>query len=136
MTQHTPLTGPHIKTDTVRTLPRRRRPPGPRENWLLGSARTIQRDPLGYTMSMFQRYGNVVAVRFLIWPTYMIFHPHDVKHVLQENHRNYSKDTYLMHFLSPCLARDSSPTTGSPGCTSGVSCSPPSIASSLPPLAR
>jgi cytochrome P450 len=56
-------------------------------------------------MSMFQRYGNVVAVRFLIWPTYMIFHPHDIKHVLQENHRNYSKDTYLMHFLSPLLGQ-------------------------------
>jgi cytochrome P450 len=56
-------------------------------------------------MSMFQRYGNVVAVRFLIWPTYMIFHPRDVKHVLQENHRNYSKDTYLMHFLSPLLGQ-------------------------------
>jgi cytochrome P450 len=56
-------------------------------------------------MSMFQRYGNVVAVRFLMWPTYMIFHPHDVKHVLQENHRNYSKDTYLMHFLRPLLGQ-------------------------------
>jgi len=54
---------------------------------------------------MFQRYGNVVAVRFLLWPTYMIFHPHDVKHVLQENHRNYSKDTYLMHFLRPLLGQ-------------------------------
>lgn len=105
MTQHTPLAGPHMKTDTVRPLTRRRRPPGPRENWLLGSARTIQRDPLGFTMSMSQRYGNVVAVRFLIWPTYMIFHPHDVKHVLQENHRNYSKDTYLMHFLRPLLGQ-------------------------------
>jgi cytochrome P450 len=54
---------------------------------------------------MFQRYGNVVAVRFLIWPTYMIFHPHDVKHVLQENHRNYSKDTYLIRFLRPLLGQ-------------------------------
>jgi cytochrome P450 len=35
----------------------------------------------------------------------MIFHPHDVKHVLQENHRNYSKDTYLMHFLRPLLGQ-------------------------------
>jgi cytochrome P450 len=54
---------------------------------------------------MYQRYGNVVAIRFLIWPTYMIFHPRDVKHVLQENHRNYSKDTYLIRFLRPLLGR-------------------------------
>jgi cytochrome P450 len=105
MTHNTQLAGPHLKTGKVPTLPRQKRPPGPHENWLLGSARTIQRDPLGFTMSMFQRYGNVVAVRFLIWPTYMIFHPHDVKHVLQENHLNYSKDTYLIHFLRPLLGQ-------------------------------
>lgn len=105
MTQNIQVSGPHLKTDQVSPLPRQKRPPGPHENWLLGSARTIQRDPLGFTQSMFQRYGNVVAVRFLLWPTYMIFHPHDVKHVLQENHRNYSKDTYLMHFLRPLLGQ-------------------------------
>jgi len=94
-----------MKTDKVPTLPHQKRPPGPHENWLLGSARAIQRDPLGFNMSMFQRYGNVVATHFLIWPTYMIFHPQDVKHVLQENHRNYSKDTYLFHFLRPLLGQ-------------------------------
>jgi cytochrome P450 len=105
MTQTTHSSEPIIKTNRVASLPRQKRPPGPRENWLLGSTRTIQRDPLGFTMSMFQRYGNIVAVRFLIWPTYMIFHPQDVKHVLQENHRNYSKDTYLIHFLRPLLGQ-------------------------------
>jgi cytochrome P450 len=105
MTQNTQLSGPNMKTDKVPTLPRQKRPPGPYENWLLGSARTIQHDPLGFNLSMFQRYGNVVAIRFLIWPTYMIFHPQDVKHVLQENHRNYSKDTYLIHFLRPLLGQ-------------------------------
>ena len=105
MTQHTPVSGPSRKTDPVSSLPREKRPPGPRENWLLGSANTIQRDPLGFTMSTFQLYGNVVAVRFLIWPTYMVFHPQDVKHVLQENHRNYSKDTYLIQFLKPFLGQ-------------------------------
>src|SRR5712691_5174805 len=105
MTQTTQSSEPIIKTERAASLPRQKRPPGPRENWLLGSARTIQRDPLGFNMSMFRRYGNVVAVRFLIWPTYMIFHPQDVKHVLQENHRNYSKDTYLIHFLKPLLGQ-------------------------------
>ncbi len=105
MTQNTQLAGPNMKTDKVPTLPHQKRPPGPHENWLLGSARAIQRDPLGFNTSMFQRYGNVVATHFLIWPTYMIFHPQDVKHVLQENHRNYSKDTYLFHFLRPLLGQ-------------------------------
>jgi cytochrome P450 len=105
MTHNTHLSEPIMKTGRASTSPRQKSPPGPRENWLLGSARTIQHDPLGFNMSMFQRYGNVVAVRFLIWPTYMIFHPQDVKHVLQENHRNYSKDTYLIHFLRPLLGQ-------------------------------
>jgi cytochrome P450 len=81
----------------------RTRPPGPRENWLLGSAPAIRRDPLGFGLTMFQRYGNVVPARFLIWPQYMVFHPTDVKHVLQENHFNYSKDTYLFSLLRPVV---------------------------------
>ena len=104
MTQHTPVSEPGTKTQRASTSTRHISPPGPRENRLLGgSARIIQRDPLGFNMSMFERYGNVVRVHFLIWPTYMVFHPQDVKHVLQENHRNYSKDTYLIHFLRPLL---------------------------------
>jgi cytochrome P450 len=105
MTQNTHVSEPDIKTDRESTSLRHKSPPGPRENWLFGSASSIQRDPLGFNMSMLQRYGNVVAIRFLIWPTYMIFHPQDVKHVLQENHRNYSKDTYLIHFLRPLLGQ-------------------------------
>ena len=105
MTQNTHVPEPDMKTDRVSTSLRHKSPPGPREKWLFGSTSSIQRDPLGFNMSMFQRYGNVVAIHFLIWPTYMIFHPHDVKHVLQENHRNYSKDTFLIHFLRPLLGR-------------------------------
>ena len=105
MTQNTHVPEPDMKTDRVSTSLRHKRPPGPRENWLFGSTSSIQRDPLSFNMSMFQRYGNVVAIHFLIWPTYMIFHPLDVKHVLQENHRNYSKDTFLIHFLRPLLGR-------------------------------
>jgi cytochrome P450 len=105
MTHNTQVAGPHTQTAKVPILPPQKRPPGPHENWLIGSARTIQRDPLGFNVSMFQRYGNVAAIRFLMWPTYMIYHPQDVKHVLQENHRNYSKDTYLIHFLRPLLGQ-------------------------------
>jgi cytochrome P450 len=54
-------------------------------------------------MAMFQRYGNVVAIRFLVWPQFLIFHPTDVKRVLQEHHQHYSKDTYLYKFLRPVV---------------------------------
>ena len=94
-----------IKTSKATASPGQKRPPGPHEHWLLGSAHHIQRDPIGFNMSMMQRYGDVVSIRFLFWPQYMIFHPNDVKHVLQENHRNYNKDTYLMKFLKPLLGQ-------------------------------
>src|SRR6266487_653557 len=94
-----------IKTSNTTASPGQKRPPGPHEHWLLGSAHHIQSDPIGFNMSMMQRYGDVVSIRFLFWPTYIIFHPNDVKHVLQENHRNYNKDTYLMKFLKPLLGQ-------------------------------
>jgi cytochrome P450 len=81
----------------------RTRPPGPPEHWLYGSALAIRRDPLGYGLDMFRQYGNVVSSRFLIWPQYMVFHPSDVKRVLQEHHQQYSKDTYLFKFLRPVV---------------------------------
>lgn len=88
-----------------RVATRKGQPPGPHNHRLLGNARDIQRDPNGFNLSMLQSYGNVVAVRFLLWPTFMIFHPQDIKYVLQENYRNYSKDTYLMQFLKPVLGQ-------------------------------
>jgi hypothetical protein len=69
MTQNTHVSEPDMKTDRVSTSLRHKCPPGPRENWLFGSASSIQRDPLGLNKSMLERYGNVVAIRFLIWPT-------------------------------------------------------------------
>jgi cytochrome P450 len=87
------------------TLPVQQRPPGPHEPWLVGSARRIQRDPIGFNMSMRRSYGDVVEVHFLRWPTYMIFHPDDVRHVLQENNRNYNKDTYITTYLKPLLGQ-------------------------------
>lgn len=83
----------------------RKIPPGPRGNILLGNAREIQRDGVGFNVKMAARYGDVVRVRVLSWPTYMIFHPDDVKHVLQENHRNYNKDVYNVNLLKPLLGQ-------------------------------
>lgn len=89
------------KTSRKATLPGHRLPPGPREHFLLGSVRDIQRDPIGFNMSMRQQYGNVVRVHFFVVPTYMVFHPDDIKHILQENNRNYNKDTYNVDLLKP-----------------------------------
>ena len=56
-------------------------------------------------MAMARQYGDVIRIRVITWPTYMVFHPDDVKRVLQENNRNYSKDVYSVNLLKPLLGQ-------------------------------
>ena len=85
----------------IRT-PRLRTPPGPRGG-LLGSALNIRRDPLGFFLDANRRYGDVVKYRFVIWPGYFVNHPDYVKRILQDNHRNYSKDVFDYNLLRRLL---------------------------------
>lgn len=94
-----------VSEKSVATTSSHKIAPGPRSHFLLGNAQEIQRDGVGFNMVMTGRYGDVVRVRVLTWPTYMVFHPDDVKHVLQENHRNYNKDVYNVNLLKPLLGQ-------------------------------
>lgn len=78
-----------------------RRAPGPRGNWLLGSAGALQRDPLAFYTSMAQRFGEVVRTRLLSFPTFLVFHPDGVQHVLQEQHQHYDRQLFLYRALRP-----------------------------------
>jgi cytochrome P450 len=69
---------------------------------LLGSASQMQRDPLGFLLAT-RRYGEVVGMRFVFSPAYLVYHPDDVKRVLQENHFNYNKDLFTYHVLYPVV---------------------------------
>ena len=117
-------------------LPGRKIPPGPRGHILLGNAWEIQRDGVAFNVTMAARYGDVIRVRVLSWPTYMVYHPDDVKHVLQENHPNYNKDVYNVNLLKPLLGQGFSQTMGNPGFTSAAWRSLPSTASGWQPSAR
>jgi cytochrome P450 len=90
---------------TVAKPPRDKIPPGPHGHFLLGNVREIQRDSIGFNMAMARQYGDVIRIRVITWPTYMVFHPDDVKRVLQENNRNYSKDVYSVNLLKPLLGQ-------------------------------
>ncbi len=79
--------------------------PGPCGHLLLGSARDMQRDPLRFGLAMTRQYGDVVRIRFLLWPAYLINHPDGVKHVLQENQQNYNKDLYPYQIFKLLLGR-------------------------------
>src|SRR5437588_10591476 len=80
----------------------RKTPPRLRSHSLLGSASEMQRDPLGF-LTRTRQYGNVVGMRFVFSPAYLIYHPDSVKHVLQENHRNYNKDVFTYKLFRPFL---------------------------------
>jgi cytochrome P450 len=50
-----------------------------------------RRDPLAYLERLARRFGGIARVRSWPFLVHMIFDPDFIKHVLQENHRNYWK---------------------------------------------
>ena len=56
---------------------------------LLGNALSMARDPLGFFVKLRRDYGRVVRISLGGRKQYILFQPDDVKHVLQENNRNY-----------------------------------------------
>jgi cytochrome P450 len=67
----------------------KRLPPTPQR-----SARQMVRDPLGFFTALTRQYGDIVCYRPAPEAAYLLNHPDYVKHVLVDNNRNYSKDTY------------------------------------------
>ena len=88
-----------------RALPHYKIAPGPSGHFLLGSTRDIRHDPLRFGLEMVWQYGDIVRIRVLLWPAYLVNHPDGVKHVLQENQRNYHKDLYPYRILKPLLGQ-------------------------------
>lgn len=99
-TQHIPgqSVSPSSRTQKDKNVPRIR------TLSLLGSASEIQRDPLGF-LTRTQKLGEVVRLRFLFSPAYLISHPESIKHVLQENARNYNKDLITYTMFKPFLGQ-------------------------------
>lgn len=65
--------------------------PGPTYWTPFGAGRAIRSDPLGFVSALARTYGDVVRVRMGPLCVYMLFHPDDVRWVLQEHHQNYVK---------------------------------------------
>ena len=80
-------------------------PPGP--PWSTAARNTLSflRHALDFLLEMRERYGDTVSVPTLAGSLTLIFHPDGVRHVLQENHRNYNKDVPDYHALSLVLGR-------------------------------
>src|SRR5271154_3326522 len=63
-------------------------PPGPRGP--LSGFRIVRR-PLDHIAVDFKGYGDMVHYRIGTMQIFLVGHPDGIKHVLQENHRNYVK---------------------------------------------
>ena len=64
-------------------------PPTPK-----GSLRELVRNPLSYFLTLTRQYGDIICYRPAPDTAYLINHPDYIRHVLVDQHHNYSKDTY------------------------------------------
>ena len=67
------------------------RPPGPRGLPVVGILPQLRSDPLRVFLDAADRFGDVVHVNAGRYQGYLLSAPGDIKHVLQDNARNYHK---------------------------------------------
>jgi cytochrome P450 len=60
----------------------------------------MQTNPLALLYKNAQEYGNFIYYPLGILNVFLINHPDAIQHILQLNHRNYSKDTFQYNLLS------------------------------------
>ena len=58
------------------------------------SVRDMVGNPLQFFQSIASQYGDIVCYRPAPEPAYLLNHPDYIRHVLVDNNRNYTKDTY------------------------------------------
>ena len=78
------------KSDRPAVLPKVG-PPGPEGRFLTGNLLDYTRDHLGFLTRCARRYGDVVGLRFVNVPVYLLNHPDHVEYVLVRNNRNFVK---------------------------------------------
>jgi pimeloyl-ACP methyl ester carboxylesterase len=67
-------------------------PPKPSGDYLTGSLLEYARDPLGFLTRCAREYGDVVRLRFLNLPLYLLADPHDIEQVSVKDNRNFVKE--------------------------------------------
>jgi cytochrome P450 len=67
------------------------RPPGPRGYPFVGMLPQLRSDPIAVFLEAADRYGDLVHLKAGPYHGYLLSNPADIKHVLQDNYRNYHK---------------------------------------------
>ena len=70
-------------------------PPGPKGHFLLGVLPDIQKDELDFLARLVRDYGDVVKVRVVNHPAYVLSHPLDIERVLHTESGNFIKSVFL-----------------------------------------
>ncbi|GCE26640.1 cytochrome P450 [Dictyobacter alpinus] len=65
--------------------------------------RELQHNPLQFLSTLTQEYGDIVQIKLFFWPVVIINHPDYIKHVLQENYKNYDKNVPIFNLFRPIL---------------------------------
>ncbi len=65
----------------------------------------IQRDPLTFMMRNAAEHGDFIHYPLGLWEVYQVTHPAIIKHILQDNNRNYSKNTIQYNTLAQVTGR-------------------------------
>lgn len=76
------------------SLPVARTAPGPKGAPLIGVLTQVRREPLGFLLKTARTYGDVAKYRLGPLNSHLISSPEGVRHVLQENVKNYTKDHF------------------------------------------
>ncbi len=70
-------------------------PPGPKGHFFWGVLPELQQDMLGLYHNTAPQYGDIVRLHFAGVDTFMLSHPDHFKQVLQDNNRNYKRNTFF-----------------------------------------
>jgi cytochrome P450 len=68
------------------------------------TSRELLRDPLAFFLKLTREYGDVVCYRPAPEKAFLVNHPDYAAHILVENARNYSKETYSNHMFKEMVA--------------------------------
>lgn len=72
-------------------------------NWLVGNLGEFRRNPLDFLVGIAGQYGDIVRFRVMYYSGILLNHPDYIKHVLQDNNRNYNKKNFDYEMLKPVL---------------------------------
>jgi cytochrome P450 len=76
-----------------------KRPPGPKGNLITGNLARAQAGNFDFMFESRDQYGDILYYRIALWYVYRLGHPDFAQRLLQDNHRNYNKQSIDYNIL-------------------------------------